>query len=530
MPLHGQEEADVEAACRVPGAGVQPDEVKAAVRTAVADGLDLEELLQETSQFLEKKHLPFPEAEEILALQLAQAEKQVPAAMEREEAKAIKQQEIQKQAVQIPAEPRPVMSEPITMKAEAAAPVRTETGQAASVQAEWMPVWHMPEKAEPTVPAPVEQEIVTPLPENPVHMYVTRPGPEGAAEDAGEKAADPVQYFISLQEEVQQQQETWAKEELEMLLWDLTTALENKPEEAMPAEMDLAPPEEIFFVPKLPAAEPLEVELPETEPPKTERINVKPPGKGQPKAAPVETQVLAQPDIRRQAKEAPLSIHELAEAAVQNTRAKMLRSAKRKNAKKKLALQVVAGMLSLLLVAVGMPTMIKNSKFGQYAQAEELLGQEEYAQAQEIFIALYDYADARKQAQLCKNMLAYQAAHTLMTQKEYGKAALSFSALGGFRDSPEKVKLCYKYQDYQRAEEYFAEKNYPAAQTIYSGLGGFQDSIEKARKCNAYIAYQKAEKLYADGKYKEAMEYYIQVPEDILPEAMEKYNSLAELE
>ena len=85
----------------------------------------------------------------------------------------------------------------------------------------------------------------------------------------------------------------------------------------------------------------------------------------------------------------------------------------------------------------------------------------------------------------------YEQAEDMMSQGNFEEAESIYFQLGDFRDSKEKAKAAYAaYQSttYNRAEELMGNENYQEAEKLYASLRDYQDSKEKAEQ--AHLAHE----------------------------------------
>ena len=118
-----------------------------------------------------------------------------------------------------------------------------------------------------------------------------------------------------------------------------------------------------------------------------------------------------------------------------------------------------------------------------YANAEELLANEDYDGAIAAFKKLGDYQDAvsrvedaKVQKQEAENAQAYQKAVSLQKSGDYEKAADAFVALGNYLDALDQVKECR----YLMADQLQAQGETSKAAIAFGKLVGYKDAKERS--------------------------------------------------
>lgn len=96
----------------------------------------------------------------------------------------------------------------------------------------------------------------------------------------------------------------------------------------------------------------------------------------------------------------------------------------------------------------------------------------------------------------------YDQAEELMENGAFSEAESIYFRLGGFRDSAEKARAAYEADlaaRYDSAEKLMLEKKYAEAKQMYAGLRSYRDAREKAAQAQEADAQWK-ESLYASRK------------------------------
>ena len=92
---------------------------------------------------------------------------------------------------------------------------------------------------------------------------------------------------------------------------------------------------------------------------------------------------------------------------------------------------------------------------------------------------------------------AYKEAEALLNEKKYAEAQQKFNSLGDYEDSAEKIIEC----DYLAANDDLVAGNYDSAKEAFGKIVEYKDSTDKIKECD----YQKALDLYNEGDYKNAV-------------------------
>jgi tetratricopeptide (TPR) repeat protein len=190
--------------------------------------------------------------------------------------------------------------------------------------------------------------------------------------------------------------------------------------------------------------------------------------------------------------------------------------------KKRIGL-AIGGALLLVVCAVLIPLLIRNTRQLKYNEGVTLFEQGDYAAAQARFATLGSFDDAEEMAQYCENKIAYQDAEASMRQGDYEDAKERFLALGEFEDAPEQAELCKNTLAYAEAEELEDAGSMQAAAEAFYALGDFEDAPERAEFCSNTVAYDKAEELLSQGDYEGASELFAELAADEFSNAQERY-------
>jgi hypothetical protein len=178
----------------------------------------------------------------------------------------------------------------------------------------------------------------------------------------------------------------------------------------------------------------------------------------------------------------------------------------KKKSKKKLIIILSSVLLVAIAAAIIIPISIKTVKQGKYDDAILLMESGSYADAETIFAGLGDFEDSADKALFCKNSKTYEDAIANLENEDYENAKAKFFSLGSFKDSPGKVQYCDYFISYGEAEDLFNSEDYTAAKEIYNQLPAdlFPDAMEKYDYCVNKEYYLAAEALYNQGKYYDA--------------------------
>ena len=194
-------------------------------------------------------------------------------------------------------------------------------------------------------------------------------------------------------------------------------------------------------------------------------------------------------------------------AAIAEEEKKKQEELKKKKIKKILLISipslVIVAALSVLTPLVIVPK-IKNMI--AYSDAEELLNNGSFDEAQSAFSELGEYSDSETMILECQ----YQKADFYLKNKRYEDAMEIWDSLGDYSDSAariENAKEVWKEDDYQAALALMENEDYMNAKAAFDALHDYKDSAEKSAECvelKKEADYQAALTLLNDGKYEEA--------------------------
>ena len=174
------------------------------------------------------------------------------------------------------------------------------------------------------------------------------------------------------------------------------------------------------------------------------------------------------------------------------------REAKRKARNKKIAVVTIISLIVIALVYFSLTMIIiPNIK---YDKAVNLMDEDKYEDAKEIFEQLGELQDSKNKLAECNINIQYQSAVDLMNEKKYSEATDTFKEIRGFKDSTEKYNECM----YEYATVLMDEKKYSEAADIFKEIRGFKDSVEKYIKCT----YEYANVLMEEKKYGDAADLF----------------------
>ncbi len=130
----------------------------------------------------------------------------------------------------------------------------------------------------------------------------------------------------------------------------------------------------------------------------------------------------------------------------------------------------------------------KVAAFGKaYADALTLLGEGQYDEAREAFLALKNYQDAARMAEEA----LYRKAQSLEAAGDYEGAIAQFAALGGYSDAAVQILGV----SYRQGAALMGEEKWDEASAAFARAGSYADAAE--RVLEPY--YRKGLKLLADG-------------------------------
>lgn len=168
---------------------------------------------------------------------------------------------------------------------------------------------------------------------------------------------------------------------------------------------------------------------------------------------------------------------------------------------------VILGLLAWVIPTQVVPYV----RFGQaYAEAEQLLEQEQYDMAHQSFAALGDYSDSQQMAQEA----LYRKAQALRAEGKYPEAIAQFEALGNYNDSAalvEETHAEWLEANYQAARELVEAKAYPAAAAAFEALGDYKDAAQWVVECQMLQReddYAIALAAMEEGRYLDAVKFF----------------------
>jgi tetratricopeptide (TPR) repeat protein len=200
------------------------------------------------------------------------------------------------------------------------------------------------------------------------------------------------------------------------------------------------------------------------------------------------------------------------------------RQRKAKAAEKKIA--IVAGIataviaLALVIVNVIIPAV-------NYSKAEKYLAAGDYDNAITTFTNLGDYKDAAEQLaqtralkeeaeEEARNARAYANAEELLANEDYDGAIAAFKKLGDYQDAASRAKDAEAQkqetenaQAYASAEALLNAREYDSAAKAFDMLGDYKDAAARALECY----YIEADQLQGQGKTAEAAFTFAKVAE-----------------
>ena len=245
------------------------------------------------------------------------------------------------------------------------------------------------------------------------------------------------------------------------------------------------------------------------------------------------------------------SITEIQSNGVLPTEQAVAKPQAQKQGKRRVLLAAAVGVLVLILILV-LSVTVGGKERKQYRQAQELMSAGSYAQAQELFIGLADYKDARQLAGECQRAEQYNKAVSLLgseNQSDCNAAIELFTLLGDYKDAPQQLQQaglkvnyisakalmqdedftgavpfleqvgdyrdaqelktqCVRHIDYNSAVVCMQNGDYQQAQRLLEPLGDFEDTAALLKQCKTAEDYQSAKVLFDDGQYQEAKEQF----------------------
>ena len=125
----------------------------------------------------------------------------------------------------------------------------------------------------------------------------------------------------------------------------------------------------------------------------------------------------------------------------------------------------------------------------------------------------------------------YNHAAELMEQNEYEQAKEIYEGLGSFKDAQYKAEECLKGMTYVKATDAMNAGNYEEAAELFGSVSGFRDSDALKHECDIQIAEGKYNAYFTAGDYDNAMAYVqsersgglLQDPDGKLEDLAQKY-------
>ena len=181
--------------------------------------------------------------------------------------------------------------------------------------------------------------------------------------------------------------------------------------------------------------------------------------------------------------------------------------------------------IAIIIIDISVPAFTSN--VFRYNRAVDLMNKEEYAKAEEIFLALAreDYKDSSELRLSCsqkdiQQYRTYKDAVRYMEDSYYAKAEAAFRSLGHYEDSEERADECAAIMEelYGKAIDRINAKNYVAAGETLKKIYGYKDTADLLLMCEGIIAdekylarYEQAESYLSDGNYAEAINLFIEI-------------------
>ena len=164
---------------------------------------------------------------------------------------------------------------------------------------------------------------------------------------------------------------------------------------------------------------------------------------------------------------------------------------------------IVMIILFATLLYFGSAYSIGNRYAANYDTAIELLKNDEFDEALEIFVELGDYRDSADYVENIDLWKNYATALQLYKNEEYSQAASLFLRFGDFRDSIKKASEC--------ASELAKAGDYEKAIEIFEYLGETEESKKYTAELNVLraSAYDVADRCFKEEKFKEALSIFL---------------------
>ncbi len=132
-------------------------------------------------------------------------------------------------------------------------------------------------------------------------------------------------------------------------------------------------------------------------------------------------------------------------------------------------------LFSIILVFAFLITLT-GCRSSDYESALNLMEEQEWTQARELFISLGDYKDSAERITECDYNIALDA----MQDGDYAEASERFEALGDYKDSSELFTEC----SYQNGLGLYESGDFGKACLIFEELDGYKDSDRHAVICS----------------------------------------------
>ena len=155
----------------------------------------------------------------------------------------------------------------------------------------------------------------------------------------------------------------------------------------------------------------------------------------------------------------------------------------------------------VLLFEIILPTI-------NYNKAVDLLEQNKYEEAGEIFEELDDFKDSNEQVVIIDNELKYRNAVNLLNNNQLTEAKQIFVELNGYRDSNEKINAIDLELDYLQALDYYNNKNFSSAKLYFEKTPGYKQTAEYYSSVLNELEYIEATSLFEKRKYSEAQQKF----------------------
>lgn len=205
--------------------------------------------------------------------------------------------------------------------------------------------------------------------------------------------------------------------------------------------------------------------------------------------------------IQKEKEEREKEERRAAEAAEQ---ARLAAEKKKKRTKKALSI-IIPTIILVVAFACLYPNVIKPAinNYVAYRNAEKLLEQGKFDDANKAFLALGNYRDSKEKS---KEVL-YEKAEAYYQNEQYAQAIATWNIIKDYSDSAErceKTEFEWKEGDYLEAQKLLDDKKYAEAYHIFVNILSYKDAAEKSRECK----YLEAKSLVEQGDYEEAIRIF----------------------